>query len=150
MQRKNSILKTSRKGIAMIMAITVIVVIATIMALALSLTSQTTKRTTDIYLHEQAELYSKAAAEFALLNIAKKDCNNTYNHIFGDTGEIQYDANVTMRYVYTSTVTGHNQYITINTPEQNGSVLMDIVITLHDASLSTEPIRYFRRTIQKL
>ena len=135
---------------AMIMAITTIVIIATIMALALSLTSQTTKRTTDIYLHEQAMLYSKAAAELALLDIAKNGCTSAYNHTFGDTGEIEYDANITMQYVYTAPIAGCTQFITIKTPEQNGSVLMDIAVTLHDANITTEPIRYFRRTIQKL
>ena len=35
----------------------------------------------------------------------------------------------------------------ITTPEQNGSVLMDITVT---SEAGSEPIRYFRRTIQKL
>jgi len=150
MQRKNNILKKSKNGMAMIMAIAVIVIIATIMALALSLTSQTTKRTTDIYLHEQAALYSRAAAELALLDIAKNGCTNTFNHTFGNAGEIKYDANITMQYVYTTPIAGCNQYITPITPEEDGSVLMDISVTLQDTSLTTEPVRYFRRTIQKL
>ncbi len=134
----------------MIMAITVIVIIATIMALSVALTSQTTKRTTDIYLYEQASLYAKAASEIALLDIAKNGCQDTNNTIFGNAGEIQYDANVTMQYIYTTPVAGCTQYTTISTPEQNGSVVMDIAVTLHDPSITTEPIRYFRRTIQKL
>ena len=153
MQRKNSILKTTsrhRSGIAMIMAIAVIVIISTIMALSISLSTQTTKSTTDIYLYEQAILYAKSAQEFALLNIAKNGCTNTYNYTFGNAGEIQYDANVTMSYIYSAPVTGCTQYITIKTPEQNGSVLMDVSVTLHDPSISSEPIRYFKRTIEKL
>ena len=155
MQRKNNILilKSSgshRSGIAMIMAIIVLVTIATLMALAISLATQTTKRTTDIYLYEQAALYAKSATEFALLDIAKNGCSNTYNHTFGDAGEIKYDATVTMRYSYTAAVGGCTQYITINTPEENGSVIMDVTVTLHDTTIATEPIRYFRRTIQKL
>ncbi|SFV63457.1 hypothetical protein MNB_SM-6-799 [hydrothermal vent metagenome] len=154
MQRKNSFLNykigTKRSAMAMIMAIAVIVIIGTIMALAMALTSQTTKTTTDLYLHEQAALYSKSAAELALLEIAKNGCADNYNHTFGDSGEIQFDANITMQYVYTQPVAGCTQYITIDTDEENGSVLMDIVITLHDTSITTEPIRYFRRTVQKL
>ena len=154
MQRKNSFLNsqshTKRSAMAIIMAMIVIVVIGTIMALSMALTSQTTKRTTDLYLHEQAILYSKAAAELALLNIAKNGCSNNYVHTFGDTREIQFDANVTMQYIYTEPVAGCTQYITIDTDEENGSVLMDIVVSLHDANLTTEPIRYFRRTVQKL
>jgi len=154
MQRKNSLLTykahTKRSAMAMIMAMIVIVIIGTIMALAMALTSQTTKTTTDLYLHEQAALYSKAAAELALLDIAKNGCTNSYNHTFGTTGEIKFDANVTMQYVYTAPVGTCTQYITIHTPEENGSVLMDIAVTLHDPSITTEPIKYFRRTIQKL
>lgn len=163
MQRKNSILNSSqakaRNGMAMIMAIVFIVVIATIGALSLQLTTQTTKTTTDAYLYEQAALYAKSATERALLEIAKKGCRNEYNITLGDSGEIQYDANITMQYVYTNAVhednnsskPNCNEYISyIDTPEENGSVLMDTTITLHDPSITTEPIRYFRRTLQKL
>ena len=149
MQRKNNILKSSRNGMAMIMAIAVIVVLATIMALSLSLTAQTGKRTTDLYLYEQSALYAKSVAELALLNIAQDGCQNTFNTSFDDI----YDANVTMRYVYTgvtNNVAGDtcDKYISyITTPEQNGSVLMDITVSTDEG---TEPIRYFRRTIQKL
>lgn len=147
MQRKNSFLKTSyrknRPGMAMIMAIAVIVVLATIIALSLSLASQTTKRTTDLYLYEQSVLYSKSVAELALLEIAENGCQDTFNMTFDGI----YDANVTMRYVFTQTVVGCTDYFNIITPEQNGSVLMDIAI---ETNVGTEPIRFFRRTIQKL
>ncbi|MEA2099121.1 MAG: hypothetical protein U9P72_03230 [Campylobacterota bacterium] len=149
MQRKNNILNNSpfkKSGIAMIMAIAVIVILSTIMALSLSLTSQTTKRTTDIYLHEQAVLYSKSVAELALLEIAKEGCKDKFNINFDGI----YDANVTMRYIYTGTVGSCSEYFNITTPEQNGSVLMDITVSLSDSTIVTEPIRYFRRIIQKL
>ncbi len=162
MQRKNNILvsksKTyplkNRSGFAMIMAIIVMIVIATLMTLSLSLTSETGKRTTDLYLYEQAVLYSKSAAELALLDIAQNGCQSTFNQTLGGTGEIQYDANVTMQYIYTE-ASSCNDYnfgagVYISTPEQNGSVLMDITVTLNDPTITSEPIRYFRRTIQKL
>ena len=145
MQRKNHLLKKS--GMAMIMAIVVIVVLSTIMALSLSLTVQTTKRTTDLYLHEQVVLYSKSAAELALLEIAQKGCKDTFNTNFDGI----YDANITMKYIYTGTVGSCTNYFDIVTPEQNGSVLMDITVTIaSDKNITSEPIRYFRRVIQKL
>lgn len=155
MQRKNSFLNTpgtKKNAMAMIMAIAVIVVLGTIMALSLSLTSQTTKRTTDIYLYEQSALYAKSAAELALLDIAENGCQNTFNTDFDGT---IYDANITMRYIYTEANTNVagascNEYINnpyIQTDEQNGSVLMDITVS---TDVGSEPIRYFRRTIQKL
>jgi len=147
MQRKNNILK--RDGIAMIMAIVAIVVLSTIMALSLSLTTQTTKKTVDIYLYEQAMIYSKSVAELALLEIAKKGCQNSFDRTFDDI----YDANVTMKYIFTEdnkNIVGEScdKYISyIKTAEQNGSVLMDITVS---TKVGDEPIRYFRRTIQKL
>lgn len=151
MQRKNYILKInprkSRNGFAMIMAVMVILIIATIMALSLALTTETSKRTTDLYLYEQAVLYSKSAAELALLDIAQNGCQNSYSTTFDGI----YDANVTMSYVYTGTVGTCTDYLTIVTPEQNGSVLMDITVSVRaDANITAEPIHYFRRTIQKL
>ncbi len=145
MQRKNNILKSSRSGMAMIMAIAVIVILATIMALSLALTAETGKRTTDIYLYEQAALYAKSVAELALLDIAQNGCSDTFDTTFDGI----YDANVTMRYVYDGALpaTCANSYFTITTPEQNGSVLMDITVSTNEG---TEPISYFRRSIQKL
>ncbi|MDB2562062.1 hypothetical protein N9X61_00510 [Sulfurimonas sp.] len=147
MQGRNSF--RGRPGMAIIMALVVIVTLATIMALSLSFTAETTKRTTDLYLHEQSILYSKSAAELALLEIAENGCQNTFNQNFDGI----YDVNVTMRYVYTQATTNVigtncNEYISyIQTDEQNGSVLMDITVSTDEG---TEPIRYFRRSIQKL
>ena len=141
MQRKNNIL--AKNAIAMIMAIVVIVVMTTIMAISLSMTTLTTKKTTDIYLYEQAMLYSKSVAELALLDIAKNGCQNSYNINFDGI----YDANVTMKYVYTEDNNCIKYISYIKTDEQNGSVVMDITIS---SAVGTEPIRYFRRVIQKL
>lgn len=148
MQRKNSILNiytcSKRSAFAMIMAIFVIIIISTIMALSLSLTSQTSKRTTDIYLYEQAELVAKSAVERALLEVANNGCQNTF---ITDTG--MFDISVTMQYIYTGAIGGCTSYFNITTPEQNGSVLMDVEVTVKN-NITTEPIRFFRRSIQKL
>ncbi|MEA3330770.1 MAG: hypothetical protein U9Q29_03650 [Campylobacterota bacterium] len=146
MQRKNNILRSSRNGIAMIMAIAVIVILATIMALSLALTAQTTKRTTDIYLYEQSVLYSKSAAELALLKIAENGpCTTIAPYTLGGF----YDINVSLKYVYKGLSCGgtDDYFTTITTDEQNGSVLMDIRVK---TNVGTKPIRYFRRSIQKL
>lgn len=151
MQRKNSILNTKtpskRSGFAMIMAIIVIVIIATIMTLSLSLTAQTSKRTVDMYLYEQVALHAKSATELAMLEIAKNGCINNINKTIDGI----YDVNISMQYIYTNPVGTCTNYINITSPEQNGSVLMDVTVSLKaDENITTEPIRYFRRTIQKL
>ncbi len=164
MQRKNNILRMNprnkRLGFAMITAIIVIVIISTIMTLSLSLTAQTSKRTIDLYLYEQGELVAKSAVELTLLEIAKRDpvtnCLNTYTALPFDANITNlFDVNVSVQYVFTGAVVGCTPYspggapMYITTAEQNGSVLMDVVVSTK-ADITTEPIRYFRRTIQKL
>jgi len=158
MQRKNYILRSctstkSKNGMAMIMAITVIVVFATIMALTIRLSSQTTKQTTDIYLQEQAVLLTKSAAEYALLQISLNNstadpCSVKNLHFQQDF----YDVNISILYSYVNPPASCNGYTfaTVTTNEQNGSVLLDIAVSVNDTNISTEPIRYFRRSIQKL
>ena len=166
MQRKNNILMSpkykGRNAFAMIMAIIVLIVVGGLMSLSLSFVAQTGKRTTDLYLYEQAILVSKSAAELALLDIAQNapctiasqnyrmDLNGN-----GNTNDDIYDVNVTLKYVYVGAPCGDidgdgindDYFTTMTTDEQNGSVLMDITVTTNEG---TEPIRYFRRSIQKL
>jgi len=152
MQRKNSILKNSRSAIAMLMAIGVIVIIGTIMALSISMTSQTSKRTKDLYIYEQAVLYSKSATEYALLRISR-DNNSTNPCTFLGTNFMKdyYNINIIARYVYTSIPAGcPANTIVVTTPDQNGSVILDVAVSVTDTSITSEPIRYFRRTLQKL
>lgn len=152
MQRKNSILKTSRSGIAMIMAIIAIVIISTIMALAIAMTSQTSKRTTDLYLYEQATLLAKSATEYALLKIAQ-DGPCTHANDLNFQQDSIYDINISIHYIYTTTAVCSNVsdiYTTVETPEQNGSILIDVAVSVNDTTVTTEPIRYVKRTLQKL
>ena len=153
MQRKNYILNsrhTQRGGFAMIMAITVIVIVATIMALSLSLTTQTVKKTTDLYLYEQAVLLSKSATEYALLKIAQDGpCTHTNDLTgFSDPSGL-YTIDIRLKYIHTATDSclAADMYTTVKTPAQSGSVLMDVTVS---TNVGTEPIRYFRRTLQKL
>ncbi|PHQ90776.1 MAG: hypothetical protein COB42_04560 [Sulfurimonas sp.] len=161
MQRKNYLLKTShRSGVAMIMAVTVIVIVATIMALGLRLSTQTTKRTVDLYVYEQAILLSKSAAEYALLRISEdlsavNRCGHT-NLNFRPPAPLNfYLINIDILYIYNGIPQGCNgvgvdMYAEVATPEQDGSVLMDITVSVNDPTITSEPIRYFRRSIQKL
>lgn len=63
-----------KNGIAMIMAIMTIILIATIMALGLAMTTQTTSRNTDLYLSEQAEILADSAREYAMYKIGSTPC----------------------------------------------------------------------------
>jgi len=154
MQRKNYILnrRSNKNAFAMIMAIAVIVVISTIMSLSLSMTAQTTKKTADVYLYEQSALLAKSAVEYQLLRIAQNaPCSDL------DIEFIQndiYTITITSRYIYADSGTcdagSGISYTTVTTPEQNGSVLIDVAVSVNDENLTSEPVRYFRRTVQKL
>ncbi|MBL4730624.1 MAG: hypothetical protein JKY28_04560 [Sulfurimonas sp.] len=159
MQRKNNFLAhtkgSHRNGIAMIGALFIIVIMSTIMALSLSLSTQTSKRTTDLYLYEQSILLSQSAAEYAMLRLSQvpacsiDNINFIYNTI--------YTINIDMLYITLGVGTCFNganndgtDYGITTTPQSNGSVLMDITVSVNDPTITSEPIRYFRRSIQKL
>ena len=159
MQRKNTVLTSCKKnGFAMIMAIIVIVVLTTIMAYTLTLTSKTTKQTTDLYLREQAVLLAQSAAEYTLLAISGHDrgangntnCLGAVNIQYPTSANPIFDINVTIGYIGLNCQNGFNYIQNITTPESNGTVLLNITVVSHDTTTSTEPIRYFRRTLQKL
>lgn len=142
----------------MLMAIMLLIVIATIMAVSLSMSTTTAQRTTNEYLHEQAILLTSSATEYAVLAIsghtinATNGCINTINAIYPNLDKpTMFDINVTIQYV--NGIAGCNQYVaapsaTLLAIDTNGTVLMDVVVTDHN--LSNEPIRYHRRTLQKL
>ena len=155
MQRKNYILNSSKRqknAFAMMMAIIAIVIVATIMTLALSLTTQTSKQSTDLYIYEQAVLLSRSATEYALLQISQNHpCTiSTLNF----TQDRLYDINISIQYIYdtdTSCIAnGGSLYSSIKTPEQNGSVLIDVTVSVEYTKIVSEPIIFFRRSNQKL
>ena len=152
---------------ALIMAIAVVVIVATIMALALSLSSQTTKRTADMYLYEQSALLAKSATEYALLRIAQSGaCAYPGTGAFPFLQDV-FTIRLDVQYIYyNDPATGVNEaanlcaappaggggtlYTAVQTPAQDGSALIDVTVSVTDTTVAPEPIRYFRRTIQKL
>jgi len=163
MQRKNSLLKHTtpykrqKQGIAMIMAITVIVTIATIMALSLALSTQTSKRTTDLYLYEQSAMLSHSGAEYAMLKASQAaPCSLDSLNFQYPTANPLFDVNITMLYISTvgsncetNAVADGTNYATTTNANSNGTTIIDVSVSTA-TGISTEPIRYFRRSIQKL
>ena len=151
MQRKNYFLK-QRGAMAMIMAIAVIVILSSIMALSLSMSTQTTKNTTDTYLYEQSVLLAKSATEYALLRISQNSPCSNLDENFTQDGI--YDINISIKYIYTNEDVCNNNggelFAIVKTPEQNGSAIIDVAVGVKDSTIVSEPIRYFRRTVQKL
>ena len=139
----------------MIMAIAFLLVMATIAALMISLTTQTTKRGADMYFEEQAHLLAKSATEYALLaisghNRATDSCINEINATYDGI----YDIDTKIRYIGLAslggTCDGDDSLIdSIETPESNGTVMIDVYVTVPETQTGSEPVRFHRRTLQK-
>jgi hypothetical protein len=144
----------------MITAIIFIVLVATLGALALSLSTQTTKQTTDLYLHAQAELLAQSGTEYALLAFSGHEINATngcleqINAQYPEGATPWFDINITLRYLGSGLApTCNNAAIiddNVTTADSNLTLIIDTVVTSRaDANISTEPIRIHRRTLQK-
>lgn len=143
----------------MITAIVFMILVATLGALAISLSTLSTKQTSDLYLREQAELLVQSATEYALLAISAHDftgnCLNTINSTYSDGVTTLFDINVSLYYLGNGLPnncqkpSGSVNAISsnIDTNDSNRTVIIDTFVT--DRNLSTEPIRLHRRTIQK-
>ncbi|WP_331775851.1 type IV pilus modification PilV family protein [Sulfurospirillum sp. 1612] len=147
-----------RKGFSLITAIIFLFVVATLSILALSMSTQSAKQTTDQYLKIEAELLAKSATEYALLAISGHEVNATngcLNHIdikYPTSGtNYTHDVNITIQYIGDNlpaspkcTQLGTD----IVTADSNRTVIIDTIVTTNP-TVSLEPIRIHRRTIQK-
>lgn len=147
-----------RKGFTLITAVLFIILVSTIALLALMLSSFSTKQTSDLYLHEQAELLLQSGTEFALLAISGHDiattgnCINTINAQYPQAGAgALFNIDMNISYIGSGLPGGCNILSnTIVTPESNVTAIIDTIVeTTPGNNVSTEPIRLHRRTIQK-
>ncbi|HIC44925.1 MAG TPA: type II secretion system protein [Sulfurimonas sp.] len=165
MQRNINILRNKtplRSGMAMILAIAFLVVIAGIMATMLNLSSLGNKRSEHLYFKEQAQLLAKSATEYALLAISAHDrtggsCITTINSQFPASNPY-YNITTNIRYIGLEDLGGTCQssspinptslVSTISTPESIGTVLIDVQVSNINTGL-TENVVFHRRTLQK-
>ena len=141
----------------MLIAIAFLLITAMLTALMLNMTAISTKRTTDVFFKEQAQLLAKSATEFALLAIsghdrgtgATSDCLQQINIQYPDAGALAiYDINTTVYYIGLN-CNGHSLVNNISTPESDGTVIIDTYVTTSATNKLNEPIRFHRRTMQK-
>lgn len=154
---------SKRSGFAMILAIFVVVLIALGGVMLLNRVSIGVKAVEDNYIRTQAELLAESATEFAVMraqdfNTSGGNClNQLYITVQDSTGiHNVYDVTVNLQYSF-SGAKPNNQ---CNTLDENTSgiitnhgamVLVDTEVkTSVGANLSTEPIRIFKRSWQKL
>ena len=140
-----------RKAFSLVTAIFLLVLMSTLMAIMLSLSSQTLKQTGDIYLQEQAKLLARSATEYALLAISAHERNSTnkcVENINMHYPNPPFDVNVSIYYIGKNLPCDNSNILdnNISTKESNVTVIVDTFVTSLD---SLEDIRYHKRTIQK-
>ena len=142
-----------RRGFTLLSAIFLMVLVATLMVLSFSLSTQTAKQTGDIYLQEQGQLLARSATEFALLAISghnnSNDCIENINLNYPEGAPV-FDINMTLYYIGNGLPCNNDHLLAnnIETAESNGTVLIDTIVSYTDPG-TNETVRYFRRTIQK-
>jgi type II secretory pathway pseudopilin PulG len=150
-----------RRGFSLITALVFMILVATLGALALSLSTSSVKQTSDLYLREQAELLALSATEYALLAISAHNftanCLNTINSTYTQDGTTTlFDINITLYYLGNGLPancmkpSGQDANISSNivTNDSNRTVIIDTIVSSANG-IASEPIRYHRRTIQK-
>jgi hypothetical protein len=141
-----------RKAFGLITAILFIVLVATIGALALSFSTQTSRQTSDAYLKAQAELLSYSATEYALLAISGHNISsngNCINSILIREGSAIIT--ITLQYIgngLPTTCSILNAANSVVTDSAQATVLVDTMVE-YAATEANEPIRIHRRTLQK-
>ena len=146
----------NRSGFAMIMAIFFMIIIATLLTYMLSMTTETAQRTTNTYVNEQAQMLAKSATEYAVLRVSgvtrsNANCLNSFNAQYPNSTAPIFDINVSIQYFGFGNLGACSNIVNaISTPESNGTMLIDVYVQDNPALGLSEPIRYHRRTLQKL
>jgi len=167
MQRQIRILKRAgrRSAFALMAAVFLMLLISIMLLKMLSYSGENAQQVINEYLIEQAQLAAYGATEYAMLQSAADNraasCTKTINMTYPSAPNTPvFNIAVTMQYVWLATaippgtdcsntaVTG--SAVTVSTPEQNGSVYVDVIVTSNAALNLDEPIRFHRRTLQKL
>ncbi len=166
----------NKKAFAMMTAIAVIVIMATVTALIMNVTGKTIKETTQQYQKEQAALLAKSYTELAVFNVLntnKNTCLTTFTDHFGDATS-GYDILINIKYLgndrlldgCTQTILANGTVGTASDATNTAtwtndlasgidrtiSLVVDTYITYKDFddSNSDRNITFHRRTLQKL
>lgn len=155
-----------KKGFSLLMAIVFMIILAILGTMAMNFSTATVKQTTDVYLREQAEILAVSAAEFAIMamqvhDYAKGNCLESVTINYPDNKDPLLVAKVDIYYIDSrmkKVAKCKDARMIVNNPTPmtdpdtqtyEPTALFDInVQTL--PGVTTEPIRFFRRTIQRL
>lgn len=157
-----------RKGFSLITAIIFVVLVATLAMFSINTSATTAKQTSDVFLREQAELLAQGATEIAIFNLintnftqvancASLDSNANIMQTLFPTNNVTtslFNVTVTVNKVFGTigvcdgTAGRGTAVITVTTSASIGTVILDVTVT--STKPNVFPVRYTRRTIQKL
>lgn len=160
MQRQIRILNTrgGRGAFALIAAVFLMLIISMLLLKMMSYSAQNAQEVTDDYLLEQAQLAAYGATEYAMLKISADDrtsaCTKSFTLNYPSTGTKLFNVAVNVDYVWFNgtapTLISCASSFTVTNPEQDGSAYIDVIVTSDPGLGLDEPIRFHRKTLQKL
>jgi type II secretory pathway component PulK len=140
-----------RKGFSLLTAIIFLVLIATISAISISLSTKSAKQTGDVFLKSQAQLLLRSGTEYAMLALSGTEynatnCLNSINMTYNNS----FDINVTISYIGKDIPSSCINILenNISTSDSNRTVIIDTFVSTKPG-ITTEHIKLHRRTIQK-
>ena len=149
-----------RKGFSLIIAIAFLVAVAIVGTLTMMTVAVSTKETKNLYLYEQAQLYARSAAEYAILKIQSHDfssgkCLNEVNIYFDGTeanGDWLFKAETKIKYIgHGSIVNKCENYISDGKDSASDDKISAVVLYIRVESnddLGGEKVSYSRVTTQ--
>ncbi len=157
-------MRAKREAFSMMVALVVIIIMATVGAYVVSISSKNVHTTVVQYKREQAALLARSFTEFAIMAVSANDRNNTYssgnqclidinsNNIFGSSDD-GYHVQTRIYYIGDGGVSpcANTRQITsgMTTVESALSILVDVYVKyrMYDTN---QTVTYHKRTLQKI
>ena len=137
-----------KKGFSLILAIIFILLVASIGALSMAISSSSAKTSVNLFIHEQAKLLADGAAEYAIMKVQQNDFTTTcvdeieinYPNEPSPTSSPTFKANISITYIGDRTTIAH----CTNKIESEKIGLQSIIISGQVRSLLDEGADNFR------
>lgn len=147
----------NRRAFGMMVAILVILLIGIVGAVVIKTSTLSIKTSNDRYLRYQAELLADSAIDYAVLQLqgynVANDCleHLDINVTAADGLSTMFVINNTYFYSFkgASPVNCNTQNVLAQNTGRDTTVVIDTIVDLNDTTIATEPIRIYRRTVQK-
>ncbi len=152
-----------RKAFSMLMAIFIIVLMATVAAFIMSLAGKMVQETTAQFQREQSVLLAKSYTEYAIMAVTANEhntsnCLNNITGAYGDdgSGNDLYNIDVNISYIGNTNLHANCRTLSnsVVTPKSPLSIIVDVFVSYkefdHPAGASAPNITYHRRSLQKI